>query len=385
MFDDYLQANDAVRAAVRPFLSGRRTVPYENGVIAVDCVTLLTLNPRAKSTVEHQTTLTPAQLRRVIICNLDTVAMPDLSLTGHQALEAAGQHGPLTLPGLRTDLQEHRGAVVQGVRDLVRPEMHDRIDTEMLRLLASGMTAFIDDDTRAIQQMLYNVGLTMETLGWARPDWVQAVREFSLVRPQPDPRRLPPRRCPSTTELRQAERIKQAIGARGLTDVVDVLFILSVIDGHGLFHPPTPAPKQRSKDIRRKAKATANRLRRRIQEIRAGTRAATDERERRLAQEWPRLGQAALHLEEEKIRCAEYQTMRGGRIVPGGKYANRRPAKELTHALSLIDYHLEHGKHWARPQWGLSDGYRGRGSSPPRGRRLRGGTRPRPTPQSEEA
>jgi hypothetical protein len=154
----------------------------------------------------------------------------------------------------------------------------------------------------------------------------------------------------AATDLRQANRIKQAIAARGLTDVVDVLFILSVIDGHGLFHQPIPAPKQRSKDIRRKANAAANRLHRRMKGIRAGTIAATDERERRLAEEWPRLSQAALYLEEEKIRCAEYQTMRGGRMVPVGKYVNRRPARELTHALLLIDYHLEHGKHWAKPQ-----------------------------------
>jgi hypothetical protein len=152
------------------------------------------------------------------------------------------------------------------------------------------------------------------------------------------------------TELRHPERVKRAIAARGLTDVVDVLFILSVIDGHGLFHQPIPAPKQRSKDIRRAATAASNRLRRRMMGIRAGKISAADARERRLAEEWPRLGPAALKMEEEKIRCATYQTMRGGRIVPVGPSANRRPEVELTHALLLIEYHLEHGKHWAKPQ-----------------------------------
>lgn len=152
------------------------------------------------------------------------------------------------------------------------------------------------------------------------------------------------------TELRHAKRVKQAIAAHGLTDVVDVLFILSVIDGHGLFLQPIPAPKQRSKDIRRAATAAANRLRRRMMGIRAGTISAADEREQRLAEEWPRLGKAALKMEEEKIRCATYQTMRGGRMVPVGGYANRRPEVELTHALLLIEYHLEHGKHWPHAQ-----------------------------------
>ena len=207
VFDDFLQASDALRAAVGPFLSGRRTVPYENGVIAVDCVTLLTMNPRAKPTLEQQTTLNPAQLRRLIVCNVDAVAMRDLSLTGHRAVEAAVEYGPLTLPMLRTDLQEHRGAVVQLVREVVRPEMHDRIDTEMLLILAAGMTGFIEDDARAVQQTLYDFGLTVETLGWARPDWVTAVSQFSLLGARHNPIGSPHTRPTSTTEAEDANDI----------------------------------------------------------------------------------------------------------------------------------------------------------------------------------
>ena len=168
------------------------------------------------------------------------------------------------------------------------------------------------------------------------------------------------------TELRHAERVKQVVAAHGLTDVVDVLFILSVIDGHGLFHQPIPAPKQRSKDIRRAATAAATRLRRRIMGIRAGKMSAADERERRLAEEWPRLGPAALMMEEEKIRCATYQTMRGGRMVPVGEYANRRPEVELTHALLLIEYHLDaYEALGTRATDGVSDGHRDRRPRPP--------------------
>jgi hypothetical protein len=114
------------------------------------------------------------------------------------------EHGPLTLPVLRTDLQEHRAAVVQLVRDVVRPEMHDRIDTEMLLILAAGMRGFIDDDERAVQQVLYNVGLMIETLGWARADWVTAVSEFSLLCPRHDPIGFPHTRPTSTPETEDA-------------------------------------------------------------------------------------------------------------------------------------------------------------------------------------
>ena len=144
----------------------------------------------------------------------------------------------------------------------------------------------------------------------------------------------------ASTDLRHVARVKQVLVAYGLDGVVDRSFILAVIDGHGLFHQPIPSPKQLSKDIRRAAKAAATRLQRRMRRIRAGQEEARDAREQRLAKEWPRLGPAALQLEAEKIQCATYQTMRGGRIVPVGTYANRRPEVELTHALLMIDYHL---------------------------------------------
>jgi hypothetical protein len=139
-------------------------------------------------------------MRRAIVCNFDAVPMPDLSLTGHRAVEAALQHGPLTLPVLRTDLHEHRAAVVELVRDVVRPELHDRIDTELLLILAAGMTGFIDDSERAVQQVLYNFGLMIETLGWARSGWVTAVSEFSLLCPRHDPVGFPHTQPTSTPE-----------------------------------------------------------------------------------------------------------------------------------------------------------------------------------------
>ena len=68
------------------------------------------------ATLEEQTTFNPAQLRRLLICNLDAVAMPDLALTGRQALEAARSYGPVVLPTIRTDLEAHREALVRLLR-----------------------------------------------------------------------------------------------------------------------------------------------------------------------------------------------------------------------------------------------------------------------------
>lgn len=86
------------------------------------------------------------------------------------------------------------------MREVVRPEMHDRIDTEMLLILAGGMRGFIDDDERAIQQTMYDFGLMIETLGWARTGWVTTVSEFSLLCPRLALIRPPPSPPPSIAD-----------------------------------------------------------------------------------------------------------------------------------------------------------------------------------------
>jgi hypothetical protein len=187
VMDDILQAEPRGRAALWPFLSGRRQIPYDHGHITIACVTLLTLNPRRASTLEAQTTFHPALLRRLLIGNLDAVSMPDVALSGHRALQEAADHGPLDLPGPRYDLATHRPAVVAAVRALVRPEHHERVDTEMLLTLSAGMTAFIDDDERAIQQVLYDAGVLFDSLGWTVPEWQTGVSQFALPCATPGP------------------------------------------------------------------------------------------------------------------------------------------------------------------------------------------------------
>ncbi len=139
------------------------------------------------------------------------------------------------------------------------------------------------------------------------------------------------------TELGRAERVRRALAAYDLSPTVDVPFILSVLDRAGLFHEPIPAPKTTAKTIRRAARAAARWLRRCIERIRAGHASPENDRERQLAEDWPRVGPGALQREEEKIRCATYQTFRGGRLVPIGAHGGPRPERELTYALLMIE------------------------------------------------
>src|SRR6476619_1676963 len=50
----------------------------------------------------------------------------------------------------------------------------------MIIIMVNGMSAFIPDPERAIQQTFYDFGLTAETLGWTMPGWSEGVSRFSL-------------------------------------------------------------------------------------------------------------------------------------------------------------------------------------------------------------
>ena len=183
VFDDLLEADAKLRASLHHFLSGRKTVPVENGRVTIEPVVLVTLNPRLRASLEERTTWSPAQLRRMIPCDLDRVPLPDLALIGHVPLEAVAQHPPFELPPLRHDCRIWRPQILGLLRAVLTPEGLGRVDSEMVILLCSGMTALIENPERAIQQAIYDFALTAETLEWTQPDWLGAVGSFSLHGP----------------------------------------------------------------------------------------------------------------------------------------------------------------------------------------------------------
>jgi hypothetical protein len=185
-----------VRATLGWFLGGRLIVAFENEQLTVRPVPLLTLNPRAKATLEQQIGLSAPQIRRAILVNLDAVAMPDLAVSGERALEAARAHPPLTIGPPAVDGRSFHDRIVNFTRAILTPDAQARVDVEIVVNLVSGMTAFLADPAEAIAQVGYNLGLLAETLGWTRPGWIQAVTTFSLAS-----RTHPPARDTSSTAL----------------------------------------------------------------------------------------------------------------------------------------------------------------------------------------
>lgn len=122
VFDEYLEADPKVRTVIQHFLSGRTTIPFENSVLAIEPVCLVTMNARPKSSLEERTTFRAPQLRRLVLCDVDHIPLPDLALIGEQPLQAAAQHQPLTVPPPRTDCHQYRPQIVRLVRDLMTPD-----------------------------------------------------------------------------------------------------------------------------------------------------------------------------------------------------------------------------------------------------------------------
>lgn len=176
VLDEYGQADRAVRQAVAPFISGRRRIPFENEILNITPVAIVTMNARpAGDTLSARTGFSPAQLRRLVSCDLSAVPLPDLALEGGRALEAARQAGPLTLRPPRGSCEEFRGAVVRLLRRVLVPDALGLVDVDMLIGLGSGLTGWLAPVV-AMRQALFDFLLLAETLGWVRPGWLERVR-----------------------------------------------------------------------------------------------------------------------------------------------------------------------------------------------------------------
>jgi len=193
VLDEFLSADPSVRPTLNIFLGGRLVVPFENERLAVRPVPLLTLNPRAKDTLEARIGLSAPQIRRAILADFDVVPMPDLAMTGERALTAARAQAPLILSAPAVDCQGHHRPIVELTRAILVPGAHDRVDVEVVVNLSTGMTAFIPEPAEAIAQVGHALGVLAETLGWTQAGWIEAVSRFALgpaarqARSRPEP------------------------------------------------------------------------------------------------------------------------------------------------------------------------------------------------------
>lgn len=177
VLDEYGLADRAVRQSAAPFISGRRRVPYENDILSITPVPVITMNPRPGNTLSARTSFSPAQLRRLVACDVSAVPLPHLALEGGRALEAARQAGPLPLRPPRGSCEDFRSSVVRLLRQVLVPDAVGLVDVELVIGLGRGLTGWLTPLV-AMRQVLFDLLLSLETVSWVRPRWLEAVRAF---------------------------------------------------------------------------------------------------------------------------------------------------------------------------------------------------------------
>ncbi|MBI4179166.1 hypothetical protein HY522_07080 [bacterium] len=182
VFDEYQAADRAVRRAVAPFLTGKRRLAIENDVVTIAPVPIVILNPAPGATLAARTGLSAPQLRRLIPLDVTGLTLSDLAASGTRPLAAARRAGPCMIPVPQDAADTLRAPLVEVLRTVLTPDGAALLDVEVVLGLGRGMTAWFSP-TVALRQALYNTLLVVETVGWVKPGWVDAVRAFPNARP----------------------------------------------------------------------------------------------------------------------------------------------------------------------------------------------------------
>ncbi len=177
-FDEYHLAEPSIKRLCNTYIQGEKQVSYENDILNIEPVPLITLNPKKDGGLEDKTGFKEPQFRRSIIADLEQVVISPYTKTqGDKILEKVWKLKPLKLPLHKSQCFEYRDNVYSLFGKCMEQDALHLVDVEMLLLLASGMTGFLPAK-RAVMQVLYNYLIIVETLGWVRKEWQIILFDF---------------------------------------------------------------------------------------------------------------------------------------------------------------------------------------------------------------
>jgi len=171
--DEYLTAEPSIKKICNIYIQGEKQVSYENAVLTIEPVPLITLNPKEGKglTLTGKTGFKEPQIRRSIIADFEKMEIPvDIKTKGEEILEKAKKHEVLKLPRYKSQCFEYKDNIYKLLEKCIEKDAFHLVDIEMLLLLCSGMTAFLPE-IRAVVQVLYDYLMVVETLGWAKKGW----------------------------------------------------------------------------------------------------------------------------------------------------------------------------------------------------------------------
>lgn len=140
--------------------------------------------------------------------------------------------------------------------------------------------------------------------------------EMNIIRDQPAP---PPERV---------QGVRDALNGFGLLGELE--FFLTVLEDCGIFWPVLLPPKTTAREVSREARAAVS-----------GRETAAW-----VGEMLPRVPQPLTRGWIGWIESLTYQTIRGPRIIPIGPHKRRRSEPEVTHAIQLMDRHLQERWNW---------------------------------------
>lgn len=177
--DEFHEADGDVRQACFLYMFGESTLAGEDDPVEVPATTVVTMNsptPRAgqEPTIEFLTGLQPSRQRRMIMANMTPVKIPE-RLAGTRVEEIVQQlqeSGPHELPKPRHPDYVPADRVRQILTFVLNSAEHlELINSVLVARIVAGATAYLHDKEQALRNVMWNVALCYETLGWLRPDW----------------------------------------------------------------------------------------------------------------------------------------------------------------------------------------------------------------------
>ncbi|MFQ5883982.1 MAG: hypothetical protein ACE5IO_02665 [Thermoplasmata archaeon] len=190
-FDEFHAAELPTKRLCSIYLQGEKRVSYENDVLDIECVPLITLNPKEGENLTERIGFEDPQIRRSILCNVDDVVVPtNVRMKGEEILEKVRREKPINFPTYRNSCFEYKDAVYSLIENCIREDVLSLIDIDTLLLLCSGMTAFLNEE-RAVAQVLYDYMTVIETLGWTEDRWYECLCNYSHSLMKDKERQLP--------------------------------------------------------------------------------------------------------------------------------------------------------------------------------------------------
>ncbi len=212
------------------------SVPVENEILDLRAVPMATLNPRRRregADLSELLGLDEGTLRRSVVADLGKVEIPEDQRTrGDALLDRARELGPAEMPAPRyPDWNPTEEVQARLLAAFDSRERLGDVDVSMVALLCTALSAWLEKED-ALRAGVDAYLTVVETLGWTRVDWREALAPVDApaapAAPAPEPKEANP-----LDYTAKALRIHGVLGRLGLdpevaADLLERLEIISI-------------------------------------------------------------------------------------------------------------------------------------------------------------